>query len=228
MKLSDVRTNLKKDTAQSFYVIVHRKIGIIITWVLINLFPSVSPNLVTISMIPLNIMSSVLVYLAVVQRRYELLAFSFLVLFFSATLDCVDGNLARIKGATSVRGVLLDRLVHNVSNPMFFIILGFALYNASNQMHYLILFLVTGIISELSPLDVALKDTEASFIRQSIFRVTRNFSADTHFRLEKLYRDDQSTVLKEPSFRSRAVRSIFSLNTVYFMLAFDLLLLDGS
>ncbi|MGY0691507.1 CDP-alcohol phosphatidyltransferase family protein [Virgibacillus sp. FSP13] len=221
MDFETVKQCAKKDEATSYYTVIKRKTGVLLTWFIIRIFPSVSANAVTLSMFPLNMLVAGILYYAIVFENICVLLISFCISFITLVLDTVDGNIARIKGTSSIKGVYLDRLVHNISHPMFFMVLAFALFASSNQMIYLIMFIIVAILSELSPLDVSQKDVEALFIRQAVLHTTKNYHYATHQFTRKVARKPE----KASKIR-KIIKTILSNDSYYFVVLLDLLLFD--
>ena len=224
MTLNEVKANLKKDSASSFLLMVHRRLGVVLTWIIINMFPNITANSVTLSMIPFNLMASALLFFAVSNRNYVLLLISFLLWFFSTTLDCVDGNIARIKGEQSLLGVLYDRVVHNISHPIFFAVAGFACYMYSENILYMIPLLVAAFTCEFPPVGIAMMDTEIFFFRQLAFGKTENYDWSTHSSGIKEHVTSASLVSRvdQQNVLIKSLKTIFSIGNLYVVLALDL------
>ncbi len=141
---------------------------------------------------------------------------------FTLTLDCADGNIARIKQTSSIRGVYLDRLVHNIAHPLFFLVVGFAFYLSSDRILYVIVFIIAAILSELSPLDVSRKDTEALFIRQLLHQETLNYDYKTH--QAAVSNPNSAKTPTKPSTFSKVVKTILTIDMFYVTILLDLLI----
>lgn len=179
MKYTDVKECLKKDKT-TIGVMIYRKIGIVLTWMIINVFPRISANTVTASMLIFNAISGALLYYSIINNSILGLALSALVFNFSIALDCVDGNIARINKKSSIYGVFLDRLVHNITYPGLFWIIGFAIFNNNSITIILLLFILTGVFEEVSPIEVAIKDVKEQFLDQMINNNTQVFDINKH------------------------------------------------
>lgn len=228
MTLNEVKANLKKDPASSFLLLIHRRLGVTLTWIIINMFPRITANSVTLSMIPFNLIASAFLFFAVSNRNYVLLFTSFLLWFFSTTLDCVDGNIARIKGEQSLLGVLYDRVVHNISHPIFFTVAGFACYMYSENIFYMIPLLLAAFVCEFPPVGIAMQDTEIFFLRQLAFGKTKNYDWSTHSSGSKEYATGANLVSRvgKQNILIKSLKSIFSISNLYVVLALDLYLFE--
>ncbi len=148
VQLSEIRKLRKKDEA-SVYIQISREIGLVLTWIILNVFPSVSANAVTISMLVINLVSIALLFKGILHNSLWLFISSFLLFNFSIFLDCVDGNIARFRQQQSVYGVFLDRLVHNVSYPLLFFVPGIAVLCKTSSFGWFLVFFLAGIMTEL-------------------------------------------------------------------------------
>ncbi|GGA72950.1 CDP-alcohol phosphatidyltransferase family protein [Ornithinibacillus halotolerans] len=225
MKISEVKQYAKKDESATYYMALHRKLGLYVAWMIVKIFPSISANTVTISTLPLNILSATILYFAIVSSSYSLLFVAFIISFFTFTLDCSDGNIARIKKSASIKGVYYDRLVHNLSHPLFYFVIGFGLYSSTDHIIYLIIFLVVGILSELSPLDVSQKDVETLFIRQAVLHSTINYNKQNHQFRESSH--NQQSASRPTSKVKKIIKTILEDDSFYLMLLLDLILFNN-
>jgi len=97
-----------------------RFISIRITWLLINVFPKITPNQVTIPMLIFGIASAVLFMFG--QYAYTLAGV--VVYHLYLILDACDGEVARYKKVgfeKGKRGIYLDYLGHVIINPLILI-----------------------------------------------------------------------------------------------------------
>jgi hypothetical protein len=227
MKFDFVKQNLKRDPAGSLWIDLHRKIGLYLTWLIINLFPNVTANIITLIMLPLNLVSVGFIYFGITQGSYLYLIISFLIFFFSISLDCVDGNIARLKKDTSSLGILYDRLVHNISHPLVFIFIGAGITNVTDNIFYMILFSILGILSEFPPIETSVKDVKCSFTNQVLYKETKNFELTKYVDIninniedKKENSNNNKNSLKQ--FLLKLVKSIFSIKTLYLTLIVDM------
>lgn len=224
MTFNELKTKLKKDPARSYWTDLQRKLGLFVTVILIKIKPNANPNFVTISMLLFNIIAFIFLYFGITQERYFILI-GFSIHFFSDVLDCVDGNLARIQNITSIKGVIYDRLVHNFSHPLFFLIIGFGFYNITQNLLYLIIYITISIFSELSPIDVAIKDVQSSFIKQKTISRTQNFDLEKHLS-QNTYEINESKRNQKASPLYKIIRALFSFYTFYLIIFIELVLLQ--
>jgi len=180
MKYNEIKKFLKKDPPGSAWIWFHRKVGVVLTYVIYNINPNINPNVVTLTMLPLNILSALLVMFSIINSSLIYLLISFLIFSFSLTLDCVDGNLARLTKKTSYKGIYYDRIVHNLSHPLFILLLGYAVSFRIDSMMVFLLFAIAAIVSEFSPLEVSVNDVKISFVNQILFKKSKNFDLSKH------------------------------------------------
>lgn len=224
---SDIR-KLRKTQKASLYIEVCREVGLVLTWLIMRLFPKVSANAVTVSMLVLNLGTLAVVYRAIVADEIVILVISFLLFNFTICLDCVDGNIARLKRQQSLYGVFLDRVVHNVSYPIFFFVIGVAHFVKHGWFGWIILYGFAGILIELSPIEVALKDVENLFFHQLLMQKTQVYSLEDHAStsLRESVPSPDISVANHP-FVSMALRlySLFPFwNQLFIILFFDMLI----
>ncbi len=94
---------------------VHRRLSIYVTWLLLH--TRVTPNQVTLLMMVTGTVGAALL----VPHAAALNVCGFLVLYLAFLLDKVDGEIARYRGVSSTRGLLLDRLHHLAIEPLVFL-----------------------------------------------------------------------------------------------------------
>lgn len=218
-----VKQHTKIDEARSYDIVIKRKAGIFLTWLILKVFPSVSANFITLCMFPLNILAAGILYYSIILANIPFLLIAFCITFLTLALDSVDGNIARIKKSSSIKGVYYDRLVHNISYPLSFFVLGFAMYASSDQLIYLIVLIIVAIFSELSPLDVSQKDVEALFIRQAVLNTTKNYDYKTHrYRKEILPESiNHNNKIK------KSIKTVLSNEAYYVFVLVDMILFES-
>lgn len=216
---------LRKKERASLYIETCRQIGLVLTWVLVNLFPSLSANAVTVSMLAINLITVPILFHATIQNGLGLLFASILLFNFSICLDCVDGNIARYKRQQSVYGVFLDRLTHNVSYPLLYFSTGLALFLRTNSVMWFLSFFITGILTELSPAMLALENTENLFFQQLVSRRTQIYAVEDYNIGSTVEEDCSCTNItnnKQCSFHMREILSLFPFwNRLFFALFLD-------
>ncbi len=94
---------------------VHRRLSIYVTWVLLH--TSITPNQVTGLMMLAGVAGAALL----VPHSAAANIAAFFVLYLSFLLDKVDGEIARYRRVSSVKGLMLDRLHHLVVEPLIFL-----------------------------------------------------------------------------------------------------------
>jgi phosphatidylglycerophosphate synthase len=103
--------------------LIYRKISIRITRVLLP--TSITPNQITILAFLTALAASSLFFLG----DYFFVLGGAVILQFREIFDCVDGELARIKGLQSPGGALLDAILDGVAHIFVFMALAFGIYN---------------------------------------------------------------------------------------------------
>jgi len=221
MTFKEVKKNLKKDPAGSIWIELYRKIGLLITYILIKIFPRIKANFVTIFMLLLNIVSVVFIYIGVYNASVKYILISFIIYFIATALDCTDGNIARLKKETSYIGIFLDRLCHNIHHPLFFLVLGYAIGVYKSNYIIILVFAIFAIISEFSPIEIAKKDVQNSFVKQLIFKKSVNFDISTHTKKLNSNLNDQF-IPKKDSKVKKIIKILFSFlssfENIYFIL----------
>lgn len=112
---------------------VSRRISIYITKLF--LYTNVSANNVTLLMILVGIIASI--FFGFDQYIYSLLGALFLQFWF--ILDHVDGEIARYRKQSSIKGVFMDLLNHHIIHPLIFIFIGIGLYKNLGDFRILIM-----------------------------------------------------------------------------------------
>lgn len=153
MKIKEIKQIVNTNKV-GFLLTFYRRTGLYVTWVFINLFPMITANFVTFLMLLLGLVSIGILYVGLIKLSLLMILLSFLVFNFSIILDCVDGNISRIKKKSSIFGIILDRISHNIVFPVFFIAIGYYFLIFDNNIVLLSVFLVAGILSELNPVEV--------------------------------------------------------------------------
>lgn len=94
---------------------VHRRLSIYVTWALLH--TSITPNQVTGLMMLAGVAGAALL----VPHSAAANIAAFAVLYLAFLLDKVDGEIARYRHLSSVKGLLLDRLHHLAVEPLIFL-----------------------------------------------------------------------------------------------------------
>jgi hypothetical protein len=220
MKYYEIKKELKKDPPSDFYVFLHRKMGIFLTYVILTIFPNISPNLITIILLPLNVISFTTLYFGIIHNSILLIIIAFIIFIISGSLDCVDGNIARIKRKTTILGVMLDRCVHNISHPILFILMGLAIAQTMIYSNIiLIIYIITAIYSEFPPIETAIQQVVLSFLKQYLFKNTKNFSLEKHKVDDNKIKKEEKTLSKK--FKNNFIKTIFAYENIFIIIIFD-------
>ena len=232
MRIQEIKKNLKKTSYGNYYIAIQRKLGIPLTWLIINIFPKVTPNFLTFIMLPLNIVSCYLLYLGLLSSSLCLLGWSFFIFFFSEVIDCIDGNVARLKKQTSTFGQIIDRIVHNISFPMMFLVSGIAISEFSNSPHLIyVLFFLAAIYSELSPIETSIKQVMVSIIKKRFPRKSENKTTQNDSFFEKPESDNKnkntsSMKKNKSSILMRLIKTFMAYESFFIVAILDILLLE--
>jgi len=116
-----------------FNVWLTRYYSIYFTWVFVKL--GISANAVTFMMIPLGLIGAALLVPHVLWLNILGLCFLMLAIVF----DCVDGEVARWTGKSSIRGLYLDFVYHVLCHSLLYILCALHLYVWQGELKYLLL-----------------------------------------------------------------------------------------
>ncbi|GBE20393.1 MAG TPA: CDP-alcohol phosphatidyltransferase family protein [Candidatus Pacearchaeota archaeon] len=123
-----------------------RKITIRITWFLLKIRPSITPNQVTVVMLFLGIVSAFLF----MTGRYGYILLGVLVYHIHLLLDGCDGEIARYKKLYSEKGLYLDYIGHIIINPLIIMGIAIGVYINNPTPFPDIFFLIVGFIGMYS------------------------------------------------------------------------------
>lgn len=224
MTYKEVVENLKKDPPGSYWIKLHRKLGVYITYLIVNLLPNITANMITVSMLFFNILSGAVLAYGTLNKSTASIVVAFVIFSFSLTLDCVDGNIARIYKQTSYLGVYLDRIVHNVSHPIILLLWGFSIAKSLNSVLVMLLFGLASIVSEFSPLEIARLQVKISFVNQLVHKRTSNFELNKHNTDMVSYNTYESIEIKS-SYKEvvrNILKLILSFETIFILTIIDL------
>ena len=104
-----------------------RKISIRITWMLLKVYPKISPNKVTISMLSFGLLSAFLF----MPGKYSFSLMGIIAYHLYLILDACDGEIARYKKSKfeeSKKGIYLDYLGHIILNPLIIMSIAIGAY----------------------------------------------------------------------------------------------------
>ena len=128
-KIEKDQTDLKADWYGRFFV---WKISAPITYLLVR--TPISANQVTVIQEILGTIGAIM--LAVPSIKIMLLGI--FLIQFGFILDCVDGEVARYKGQSSVRGVFLDLIGHQIVIPFYIFFTSLGVFVRTGQLDALI------------------------------------------------------------------------------------------
>jgi phosphatidylglycerophosphate synthase len=104
--------------------LIYRRISIYITKIF--LFTSITANQVTLMSLVIGLIAAVILALG----HYSLGA---LIYLFSMVMDCVDGEIARYRNSSSIKGVYLDIITHYINTPALFMGLSIGIYRSTQN-----------------------------------------------------------------------------------------------
>ena len=90
----------------------YRPVSTRISWLLVN--TRITPNFITLLQIIIGILACTLIGNSITKLNYFI---GIIFLHFAYVLDCVDGEIARVKKMASLKGVFLDKFAHFVTMP---------------------------------------------------------------------------------------------------------------
>lgn len=164
-----------------------RHISVYITWLLLH--TKITANQVTIFQIVPGIISAL--FFAVGKIEYSL--FGLLFWQISYLFDFVDGEIARYRKNTTIKGVYLDLVAHKVIESVIWLGLGWGLYRYTGQ----ILFIAMGFIVAFFAIDIL----SACFPQTVIALIkSKKFLADIKPALKEERTEKQQNISKINSF----------------------------
>lgn len=158
MNLKEIKLNTKK-TDTDKYTKFHRWLATYFTWGIINSYPRVTANQVTLTMFFISFLGIISLVYSAVTESVLYIYISFIIFNLSITFDCVDGNVARIKKTKSIKGLFYDRIIHNIIYPTFIICVGYIVYMKYQSVEIFLLFVITGILKQLDPITKSALET---------------------------------------------------------------------
>ena len=133
-KLSELKKICLKEKETDLYTIyIIRHISIRITRLLLP--TGISANQATLIFLITGVVGSIL--LGIGDPSYSI--FGILLLQFSYIFDCVDGEIARYRKQSSVNGVFIDSIGHEILTPAIFLAMTFFIFNNTHQIFMLVL-----------------------------------------------------------------------------------------
>lgn len=137
-ELREITQKAKKNRHEWNYII-HRKISIYITWLLLH--SPISANQVTLLSIFLGVCG--FIWILVINRDLKIIGFLLFYLYFY--LDKVDGEIARYYKQESIKGICLDYIGHLIVPPLIPLSIGAVLSNDLHSGIYLVIGALTSI-----------------------------------------------------------------------------------
>jgi len=132
--LSELKKICWKETETIWYAkYVIRHISIRITRLILP--TGISANQATVIFLITGVLGCIL--LGTGDLSYSI--FGILLIQFSYIFDCVDGEIARYRKQSSVNGVFIDSVGHEVLTPAIFLAMTFFIFNNTHQVFMLVL-----------------------------------------------------------------------------------------
>jgi len=123
-----------KPKAESIFIftnVINRPLGKFFTYLIINL--NITPNFISFFALVLAMLGSVLI----MSGDYYLSLVAIILIQLSASLDCTDGPVAKLKYLSSSFGGWLDSVFDKISKLVLYVAIGVGLYNVNNNEMYL-------------------------------------------------------------------------------------------
>ena len=122
-----------KRTAKPFLMatgyVIHRKLSLYLTWLILKFFPYAVPNVLSWIMIIMMLIGFVLIGM---NYSFTTTMIGFVLAYFAFLLDKSDGDIARYNGMRSATGVFLDELYHILSYSGLLLAVFFSLFESGN------------------------------------------------------------------------------------------------
>lgn len=137
-------TKRKKQMSSLWARIFSRPISFVITFILINL--GVQANAVSIASILCALTSCV--FVSIDSFAFRIIGVALFALWH--ILDCVDGNIARVKKESSVRGEYIDAISGYTASSFIYFAIGIAAFNTSTLLDNAYYWIIIGGVASLS------------------------------------------------------------------------------
>lgn len=111
---------------------ITRKISLLITWLVVNIFPKANADIITFAW---GILLLGVIYLFSKGDPQNTL-YGALLLELWYILDCVDGEVARFNNKDSLKGIFLDLFLHTSIQPLLFLSLAIGTYKIYHNNLY--------------------------------------------------------------------------------------------
>ena len=123
----------KRDWWHAFFTFISRYI----TWILVK--TRISANFITISGCLIGLIG--LFFIGIGNNLFVIIGFILLYIYYIS--DEVDGEVARYKKQTSLRGIFYDELGHLLYQSWFFFSFGYSIFRINTEFLYIIFGIIT-------------------------------------------------------------------------------------
>ena len=189
--------------------IIVRKISIYFTWLLLH--TPLSANGVTLLQISVGVLGSCL--LALPEYGYSFAGIAALQLGY--VLDCCDGEVARYKSQSSVRGVFLDLIGHEIVIPFMYMGLAIGEFQRSGRIEVIILGFIASLFSLRFDISAMFQVVNTMFLK----------SGNTSYNFQRLHRLPASETARLATTKPSWFRVLFrypeSMNLISIVLLAD-------
>ncbi|OHA59648.1 MAG: hypothetical protein A2589_02205 [Candidatus Vogelbacteria bacterium RIFOXYD1_FULL_46_19] len=138
LKTKALGVKLEKINSSSFIYRFQRMISFSVSCFLTKFFPTVRPNHVSLLAIISVLVAIILGLVVEYLDPYLVVLIQLLVLFVSAILDKIDGELARIQQRFSQRGIYYDIVYHLLYVLALYFIIGLFFFVVSSSLSFLL------------------------------------------------------------------------------------------
>lgn len=137
-------TNKKRATSSIWARMFSRPVSFVITYVVINM--GISAN--QISMLSIIDAIASCVFISLPNPIFRIIGVCMFALWH--ILDCVDGNIARVKKESSYRGEYIDALSGYTASSFIYFAIGIAAFNTSKLFHYNVWWIIIGGVAAIT------------------------------------------------------------------------------
>lgn len=142
--LTSSYTKKKRQMSSLWARIFSRPVSFVITYFLINL--GMEANTVSILSILCALTSCV--FISINSTVFRIIGVALFALWH--VLDCVDGNIARVKKESSVRGEYVDAVSGYTASSFVYFAIGIAAFNTSHLLNNAYLWIIVGGVASLA------------------------------------------------------------------------------
>lgn len=201
-QITQAYTSKKKNMSTLWARCFSRPLSFPITYVLINL--GISANIVSIMSILVVIMACVLLSF---KGFYSTLSGVIMILMWHV-LDCVDGNIARVKNESSYIGEFVDAVSGYTASTFVFIATGMAAYHTTELFaEYKYMFIFMGAIASSS-------ETLARLIHNRYSVAVYRLAYQNKMELPDIKNDDPEGQ-RGVSFLASRIRKVFGFSSMF-------------